>query len=87
MLFRSYMFEKRAFIDVLCPVLTEYPLRQPHLYAIYASRKYLPLKLRTFVDYLIEQIRIPPPWGTAAVGTRNKPGGAWPPDCHNVGPS
>jgi DNA-binding transcriptional LysR family regulator len=60
------MFEESAFTDVLCPVLTEHPLRQPHLYAIYASRKYLPLKLRTFVDHLIERIRIPPPWGTAA---------------------
>jgi DNA-binding transcriptional LysR family regulator len=61
-----YMFEESAFTDVLCPVLTEHPLRQPHVYAIYASRKYLPLKLRTFVDHLIEWIRIPPPWGTAA---------------------
>jgi DNA-binding transcriptional LysR family regulator len=60
------MFEESAFTDVLCPVLTEHPLRQTHLYAIYASRKYLPLKLRTFVDHLIECIRIPPPWGTAA---------------------
>jgi hypothetical protein len=47
------MFEESAFTDVLCPVLTEHPLRQPHLYAIYASRKYLPLKLRSFVDHLI----------------------------------
>jgi DNA-binding transcriptional LysR family regulator len=61
-----YMFEESAFTDVLCPVLTEHPLRQPHLYAIYASRKYLPLKLRTFVDHVIERIRIPPPWGTVA---------------------
>ena len=61
------MFKESAFTDVLCPVLTEHPLRQPHLYAIYASRKYLPLKLRTFVDHLIEWTRIPPPWGTAAV--------------------
>jgi DNA-binding transcriptional LysR family regulator len=61
------MFEESAFTDVLCPVLTEHPLRQPHVYAIYASRKYLPLKLRTFVDHLIEWTRIPPPWGTAAV--------------------
>jgi hypothetical protein len=60
------MFEESAFADVLCPVLTEHPLRQSHLYAIYVSRKYLPLKLRTFVDYLIERTRIPPPWGTAA---------------------
>jgi DNA-binding transcriptional LysR family regulator len=61
-----YMFEESAFTDVLCPVLAEHPLRQPHLYAIYANREYLPLKLRTFVDHLIERTRIPPPWGTAA---------------------
>jgi DNA-binding transcriptional LysR family regulator len=61
-----YMFEEIEFKDVLCPVLTEHPLRQPHLYAIYASHKYLPLKIRTFVDHLIERTRIPPPWGTAA---------------------
>jgi DNA-binding transcriptional LysR family regulator len=48
-----YMFEESAFKDVLCPVLTEHPLRQSHLYAIYASHKYLPLKIRTFVDHLI----------------------------------
>jgi DNA-binding transcriptional LysR family regulator len=63
------MFEERAFTDVLCPVLTEHPLRHSHLYAIYASRQYLPLKLRTFVDYLIERARIPPSWGTAATET------------------
>jgi hypothetical protein len=60
------MFEESAFTDVLCPVLTEHPLGQPHLYAIYVSRKYLPLKLRTFVDYSIEWTRTPLPWGTAA---------------------
>jgi DNA-binding transcriptional LysR family regulator len=60
------MFEESAFTDVLCPVLTEHPLRQPHLYAIYVSRKYLPLKIRTFVDHMIERSYIPPPWGTAA---------------------
>jgi DNA-binding transcriptional LysR family regulator len=52
------MLEESAFRDVLCPVLTEHPLRQPHLYAIYVSRKHLPLKLRTFVDHLIEWSRI-----------------------------
>jgi DNA-binding transcriptional LysR family regulator len=59
------MFEENAFRDVLCPVLTELPLRQPHLYAIYVSRKHLPLKLRTFVDHLIEWSRIPRPWASA----------------------
>jgi hypothetical protein len=60
------MFEESAFTDVLCPVLTEHPLRQSHFYAIYVSRKYLPLKIRTFVDYLIERARIPPPWAHRA---------------------
>jgi DNA-binding transcriptional LysR family regulator len=59
------MFEEDAFREVLCPVLTEYPLRQPHLYAIYVSRKHLPLKLRTFLDHLIEWSRIPRPWRNA----------------------
>jgi DNA-binding transcriptional LysR family regulator len=60
-----YMFEEDAFRDVMSPVLTEYPLRQLHLYAIYVSRKHIPLKVRTFVDHLIEWSRIPRPWGSA----------------------
>jgi hypothetical protein len=32
------------------------------LYAIYVSRKHLPLKIRTFIDQLIEFTRIPRPW-------------------------
>jgi DNA-binding transcriptional LysR family regulator len=62
------IFEDPMFKDTLCPVLTKYPFRQPHLYAIYVSRKHLPLKIRTFVDHLIEYSRIPRPWddgGTA----------------------
>ena len=43
------------FKDVLCPVLVEHPLRHPHLYALYVSRKHLPLKIRTFLDHLIEK--------------------------------
>ena len=56
------MFEDPMFKESLCPVLTRYPLRHPHLYAIYVSRKHLPLKIRTFVDQLIEFTRIPRPW-------------------------
>jgi DNA-binding transcriptional LysR family regulator len=33
------VFEESEFTDVLCPVLTGHPLRQPHVYAIYVSRK------------------------------------------------
>jgi DNA-binding transcriptional LysR family regulator len=56
------MFEDPMFKDALCPVLTKYPLRHPQLYAIYVSRKHLPLKIRTFIDQLIEFTRTPRPW-------------------------
>jgi DNA-binding transcriptional LysR family regulator len=56
------LFEDPMFRDSLLPVLTKHPLRSPHLYAIYVSRKHLPLKIRTFVDHLFEYNRIPRPW-------------------------
>jgi DNA-binding transcriptional LysR family regulator len=59
------IFEDRASADALCAVLKNHPLRQPHLYAIYVSRKHLPLKLRTFLDHLIEWTRTPRPWDNA----------------------
>jgi DNA-binding transcriptional LysR family regulator len=59
------IFEDPMFKDALVPVLTKHPLRQPHLYAIYVSRKHLPLKIRTFVDHLIEWSQRPPPWDDA----------------------
>jgi DNA-binding transcriptional LysR family regulator len=61
------MIEDFAFRDVLRPVLTKYPLREPHLYAIFVSRRYLPLKLRTFVDHLVELSRVPRPWISADI--------------------
>jgi DNA-binding transcriptional LysR family regulator len=59
------VFEDPLFKDALRPVLVKYPLRHPHLYAIYVSRKHLPLKIRTFLDHLIEVTRIPQPWEDA----------------------
>jgi DNA-binding transcriptional LysR family regulator len=56
------IFEDPMFKDALCPVLVKYPLRHPHLYALYVSRKHLPLKIRTFLDHLIEKTCIPEPW-------------------------
>jgi DNA-binding transcriptional LysR family regulator len=56
------MFEDPMFKDALCPVLANHPLRHPHLYAIYVSRKHLPLKIRTFLDHLIEFTHVPRPW-------------------------
>jgi DNA-binding transcriptional LysR family regulator len=56
------LFEDPMFRDSLCPVLAEHPLRHLDLYAIYVSRKHLPLKIRTFVDHVFEYDRLPPPW-------------------------
>src|SRR6267142_50921 len=59
------LFEDSMFRDSLCPVLTQHPLRHPDIYAIYVSRKQLPLKIRTFVDHVFEYDRIPLPWDDA----------------------
>ncbi|HEY0747006.1 MAG TPA: LysR family transcriptional regulator [Steroidobacteraceae bacterium] len=54
--------EDPMFKDTLCPVLTKYPLKHPHMYALYVSRKHLPLKIRTFVHHWVEFSKIPRPW-------------------------
>jgi DNA-binding transcriptional LysR family regulator len=54
--------EDPMFKDVLFPVLTKYRFKQRHIYAVYVSRKHLPLKIRTFVDHLVEFTKIPRPW-------------------------
>ncbi len=54
------LLEDPVFGDALSPVLTKHPLRYPHLYAVYVSRKHLPLKIRSFVDHLVEWSQRPP---------------------------
>jgi DNA-binding transcriptional LysR family regulator len=51
----AILFEDPTF-KTLTPVLMDYPLRQSMLYLVYVSRKYLPLKLLTFRDFLAERI-------------------------------
>jgi DNA-binding transcriptional LysR family regulator len=48
------LFEEPAFKDVLVPVLTDFPLRQTKAYLVYISRKYVPLKIRSFIDFAVE---------------------------------
>lgn len=58
------LFEDPAFREVLTPILPEYPLQQGMLYVVYASHKFVPPKLRTFVDFIVEflaSIREPRP--------------------------
>jgi len=58
----TFFFEDPVFKDVLTPVMTEYPLREPTLYLVYVSRKYLPLKIRAFIDFMLESIsKVAPP--------------------------
>jgi DNA-binding transcriptional LysR family regulator len=49
-------FEDPPLKSILTPVLTDYPLEDSKLYAVYISRSYLPLKIRTFVDFLMQQL-------------------------------
>jgi DNA-binding transcriptional LysR family regulator len=60
------IFEDPVFRDALSPVLVRHPLRHPHLYAIYVGRQQLPLKIRTFIDHLVEHTQIPHPWNDLA---------------------
>jgi len=58
----ALFFEDPVFEDVLTPVMTEYPIREPTLYLIYVSRKYLSPKIRAFVDFILESIsKVPSP--------------------------
>lgn len=52
-------FEDPAFRDVLTPVLQDYPVHKQTLYAVYVSRKYIPLKIRSFIDHLLEYSKYP----------------------------
>jgi DNA-binding transcriptional LysR family regulator len=47
-------FEEPQFRGILMPVLTEHPLQAPTAYIVYVSRRYLPLKIRAFIDFLME---------------------------------
>jgi DNA-binding transcriptional LysR family regulator len=55
------LFEDPHFANVLVPVVTEHSLREISTYFVYASRKYVPLKIRTFVDFIVDSAsRMPP---------------------------
>jgi DNA-binding transcriptional LysR family regulator len=56
------IFDEPVFKEVLVPVLTDYPLRQATVYFVYVSRKHIPLKIRSFIDYMVATIaRLPEP--------------------------
>jgi DNA-binding transcriptional LysR family regulator len=43
-----------AFVNVLSPVLPEFPLKESTLYLIYPGRKHVPFKARAFIDLVLE---------------------------------
>jgi DNA-binding transcriptional LysR family regulator len=49
----AHFFKDPQFKDILTPVLTDHPVWQTTLYIVYASRKFIPLKIRTFADLLL----------------------------------
>ena len=60
----AYLFEEPAFKDVLTPIFPELPLQQATMYIVYVSRKYVPLKVRTFIDFIVQSLpepKIAPP--------------------------
>lgn len=46
----------------LIMLLEDYELLELPVYAVYASRRFLPAKTRFFIDYLKEQLHDPPDW-------------------------
>jgi len=64
----SMYFEDPVFRNVLVPVLEDYPLRDATTYLVYVSRRYVPLKLRAFMDFLLEHASKLPPIKVPAAG-------------------
>jgi DNA-binding transcriptional LysR family regulator len=50
------IFEDPLFKDVLIPILPQCPLQQATLYIVYLTRKFVPLKIRTFIDFIVESL-------------------------------
>lgn len=51
----ALLFDDPIFGSRLVPILPHYPLQKTHLYAVYVSRRYVPLKIRSFIEFMIAQ--------------------------------
>ena len=63
------LFEEPPFKDVLTPTLPKCPLRNARLYLIHVSRRFVPPKIHTFVDFIVESLsgsRVPKPLSDTA---------------------
>ena len=52
----ALLFDDPVFKNVLIPVLAEHTFGDFTMYFVYVSRKYVPLKIRTFVDFFVEYV-------------------------------
>ena len=52
----GFYLEDPAYKGVLVPLLPNIQLPSPTLYVLYASRAYVPLKTRAFIDFLLEEL-------------------------------
>jgi DNA-binding transcriptional LysR family regulator len=52
----ALLFDDPTFRGRLVPILPQYPLQKASLYAVYVSRKYVPLKIRSFIEFLTERV-------------------------------
>jgi DNA-binding transcriptional LysR family regulator len=50
----AVVFEDPVFTKVLTPVLTGFRIKDSTLYLLYASRRFLPFKVRAFIDLILE---------------------------------
>jgi DNA-binding transcriptional LysR family regulator len=62
----------------LVPLLTEWKTFELSLYAVYLSRRNLSLKVRAFVDYLVESIGPRPYWERRPAAQAKSPSGGRP---------
>lgn len=51
--------ERELGLGSLVQVLGDHELRGSHLYAVYTSRRYLSAKVRIFIDFLSDRMRVP----------------------------
>ncbi len=51
-----FIVEQALRAGTLVPILESYASFNLHLYAVYLSRKYLPSKVRVFIDFLLEDL-------------------------------
>ncbi|HEY0803336.1 MAG TPA: LysR family transcriptional regulator [Steroidobacteraceae bacterium] len=71
------VIEDPQFRGTLRPILVNYPLRHPTLFAVYLSRKLVSPKIRTLIDHLVEHIaQIPLPQPLELNGQTARPSSA-----------